>query len=172
MPFLVFASHLSPGQLGPKRQGIPFKRFLFVVFLLNQVSQIEASIGFSDLNLDNKRIDENETLTGKRNGQLYTGSIRLRKFIDFNGLDYSFYSGINFTDIKLEKYDEAGGNKALRYFDQDNDYKELDLGIQISKLNDYKDYKIRTYTDLHYSRFLNKSLQLLCVTLVNPISIL
>jgi len=44
----------------------------------------------------------------------------------------------------------------LRSFDQDNDYKELDLGIQISKLNDYKDYKIRTYTDLHYSRFLNK----------------
>jgi len=129
---------------------------LYTTYKLNQVSQIEASIGFSDLNLDNKRIDENETLTGKRNGQLYTGSIRLRKFIHFNGMDYSFYSGINFTDIKLEKYDEAGGNKALRYFDQDNDYKELDLGIQISKLNDYKDYKIRTYTDLHYSRFLNK----------------
>ena len=54
-------------------------------------------------------------------------------------------------------FDETGGTGALRYFDQDIDYQELDLGIEISKISDWMGFKIRRYGNFQYSNFLNKS---------------
>ena len=145
------------GTDGSKIESDNFGATLYTTYKLEGLPQIEASLGYSDLTYETKRIDGSETLTGERNGHTYSGSVRLRQFINYADLDYSYYGGFNLADIKLETFDETGGTRALRYFDQDIDYQELDLGAEMSKIIDWNGFKIRTYGNVQYSNFLNKS---------------
>jgi len=145
------------GTDGSKIESDNFGATLYTTYKAEGLPQIEASLGYADLTYETKRIDGSETLTGERNGHTYSGSVRLRQFINYADMDYSYYGGFNLADIKLETFDETGGTRALRYFDQDIDYQELDLGAEMSKIIDWNGFKIRTYGNVQYSNFLNKS---------------
>jgi len=154
---LVGREDTDVGTDGSNVQSDNFGVTVYTAHRLEGLPQVETSLNYASLSLDTKRIDGSETLTGERSGHVYSGSVKARQFVNYAGLDNSYYAGLNLADIKLEAFDESGGNRALRYFDQDIDYQELDFGGEISKTNGWKGFKIRTYSKLQYSSVLNKS---------------
>ncbi|MEX0504552.1 autotransporter domain-containing protein, partial [Alphaproteobacteria bacterium LSUCC0719] len=154
---LVGREDTDVGADGGNVQSDNFGVTVYTAYRLEGLPQVETSLNYASLSFDTKRIDGSETLTGERSGHIYSGSVRARQFVKYAGLDNSYYAGLNLADIKLESFDETGGNRALRYFDQEIDYQELDFGGEISKTNGWKGFKIRTYSKLQYSSFLNES---------------
>ena len=124
-----------------------------------QLPQIEASLGYGDLNFETKRIDSGETLHGERKGGIYYGSVGFRQLntVQEERVSYSAHGRVNLGQITLKSYSETGGASAITYLDQDIDYEELETGIEMSKVMKWRNFTIRPHAGLQYSHFLNKS---------------
>jgi hypothetical protein len=132
---------------------------LYTSLTLENYSQIEASVGQTDLTFDTKRIDGNEVLTGERKGSVYYGSIGLRppEISHDSGLAFSTHARLNLGQIILDQYSEGGGSMALTYLEQRIDYEELDTSVEISKEKSWGAITLRPRAMVHYKHFLNKS---------------
>ena len=132
---------------------------VYSTYTSEQLPQIEASLGYGDLNFETKRIDSGETLTGERRGSIYYGSVGFRQLntAQEERGSYSAHGRVNLGQITLKSYTETGGVSAITYFDQDIDYEELETGIEMSKVMKWRNFTIRPHAGLQYSHFLNKS---------------
>lgn len=132
---------------------------VYSTYTSEQLPQIEASLGYGDLNFETKRIDSGETLHGERKGGIYYGSVGFRQLntAQKERVSYSTHGRVNLGQITLKSYSETGGASAITYFDQDIDYEELETGIQMSKVMKWRNFTIRSHAGLQYSHFLNES---------------
>ena len=132
---------------------------VYSTYTLEHLPQIEAFLGYSDLNFETKRIDSGETVTGERGGSIYYGSVGFRRLntAQEERVSYSAHGRVNLGQITLKSYSETGGASAITYFDQDIDYEELETGIEMSKVMKWRNFTIRPHAVLQYSHFLNKS---------------
>ena len=132
---------------------------VYSTYTSEQLPQIEASLGYGDLNFETKRIDSGETLHGERKGGIYYGSVGFRQLntAQEENVSYSAHGRVNLGQITLKSYAETGGASAITYFDQDIDYEELETGIEMSKVMKWRNFTIRPHAGLQYSHFLNKS---------------
>jgi hypothetical protein len=132
---------------------------VYSTYTSGQLSQIEASVGYGNLNFETKRIDSGETLYGERKGGIYYGSVGFRQLntAQEENVSYSAHGRVNLGQITLRSYSETGSASAITYFDQDIDYEELETGVEMSKVMKWRDLTIRPHAGLQYSHFLNKS---------------
>ncbi len=132
---------------------------VYSTYTSKQLSQIEASLGYGDLNFETKRIDSGETLHGERKGVIYYGSVGFRQLntVQEDRISYGTHGRVNLGQITFKSYSETGGDAAITYFDQDIDYEELETGIDMSKVMKWQNFTIRPHAGLQYSHFLNKS---------------
>ena len=132
---------------------------LYTAYTSEELPQIEASIGYSDLTFGTKRIEGNDEVTGERKGTVYHGSLGFRSSntAQHQDLSYSSHASLNLGQITLKSYSETGGVTALKYFDQHINYQELEAGVDISKTLRLGGFNLRPHTTLQYSHFLNKS---------------
>ena len=114
----------------------------YATFHRKENSYIESILGISRLDLKNKRVNNNNSLTGDRNGKQFFGSIHYINTISKEKVNISPNLRLDLSYTKLTDYTETGSN-ALRYNEQTVETAGIYGGFTFNKEVFKDDYIIR-----------------------------
>ncbi len=114
----------------------------YATFHRKENSYIEGILGTSRLDLKNKRVKNNNSLTGDRNGKQFFGSIHYINTISKENVNISPNLRLDLSYTKLTDYTETGTN-ALNYHEQTVETAGIYGGFTFNKEVFKDDYIIR-----------------------------
>ncbi len=114
----------------------------YATFHRKENSYIEGILGTSRLDLKNKRVKNNNSLTGDRNGKQFFGSIHYINTIGKENVNISPNLRLDLSYTKLTDYTETGTN-ALNYHEQTVETAGIYGGFTFNKEVFKDDYIIR-----------------------------
>ncbi len=114
----------------------------YATFHRKENSYIEGILGTSRLDLKNKRVKNNNSLTGDRNGKQFFGSIHYINTISKENVNISPNLRLDLSYTKLTDYTETGSN-AINYHEQTVETAGIYGGFTFNKEVFKDDYIIR-----------------------------
>ncbi len=114
----------------------------YATFHRKENSYIEGILGTSRLDLKNKRVKNNNSLTGDRNGKQFFGSIHYINTISKENVNISPNLRLDLSYTKLTDYTETGSN-AINYHEQTVETAGIYGGFAFNKEVFKDDYVIR-----------------------------
>ncbi len=114
----------------------------YATFHRKENSYIEGILGTSRLDLKNKRVKNNNSLTGDRNGKQFFGSIHYINTITKENVNISPNLRLDLSYTKLTDYTETGSN-AINYHEQTVETAGIYGGFAFNKEVFKDDYVIR-----------------------------
>jgi len=88
-------------------------------YVLNNNSYLQGAIGYSDIELSTKRVDDTGSLSGDRDADQVYMSLSFTREFDYKGFTLLPYGSFDGSYSTLDSYSETGTGTALTYHEQD-----------------------------------------------------
>lgn len=139
------------GSVGSGVESDNYSLAVYGAFQPEGLLPLEGQIGVGHMQMDTKRIDGSQTLSGARNANLIYGSLAARRTpLLYNDLGISPYGRVEAAHIRLNGYSESGGALALAFANQRINRFMLFVGSDIDYKTPVRGGTLRPFGKLEY----------------------
>ena len=118
----------------------------------------QAMMGYGRINVDKKRVDGSDTLTGSHNANQFFTSLKAQKeAMSVGNFSMSPYGKIHASRTWYDGYSETGGNTALTYGEQTIDSTVLSVGVDADYMIPINKGNIRPFMQFEYGADVSES---------------
>jgi len=139
------------GSVGSYVKSDNYSLAVYTGFETSNALPVELTVGVGHMDMEMKRIDGLQTLTGDRNAKMMFASAKVRRAtINVDNASVSPYASVEAASIRLDGYSESGGNLALDYHDQRVKRLLAAVGVDTHWDVVVKDGTLHPFTGLQY----------------------
>lgn len=139
------------GSVGSYVKSNNYSLAVYTGFETSNALPVELTVGVGHMDMEMKRIDGLQTLTGDRNAKMMFASAKVRRAtINIDNASVSPYASVEAASIRLDGYSESGGNLALDYHDQRVKRLLAAVGVDTHWDVVVKDGTLHPFTGLQY----------------------
>jgi uncharacterized protein with beta-barrel porin domain len=139
------------GESGSGIESDNYSVSLYSGFIPDNFTPMEVSLGFAHMQMDNTRVDGDQTLKGDRDANAIIGSVKAyAESMTRGNFTITPYGQVELSHIKLKQYSESGGTMALTYEEQRINRGMVFIGTEFDYVTNLGKGKLRPFGAIEY----------------------